>query len=374
YVRHLRARTNRQEVMIGYSDSGKDAGILASSWALYEAQERLAKLFEDAGIALRLFHGRGGSVGRGGGSPVYRALAALPPGTVHGRIKITEQGEIVSQQFGLLPVAERTLEVTLAGVLMQQFNPGPDDPSPTEMREFRDAMTDLAERGLVVYRELAHDNDALFQMFRSVTPIDALAEARFGSRPAYRPGAKAGIEGIRAIPWVFGWTQMRLMLPGWLGVGKALGHYVVTAGGLDLLQRMARRWPFFDDLLSKIEMVCAKADMEIARLYVEHLGGDVKLFERLEAEFDATVSAILRIRESDVLVRDTPVIQSAIMLRNPYVDPLSLIQVSLLRRRAADGRGVREAGESASAAAAHTVDSVLSTTLSGIAQGLRNTG
>ncbi len=373
YRRQLRARGNRQEVMIGYSDSGKDAGILASSWALYEAQEQLATLFGDAGITLRLFHGRGGSVGRGGGSPVYRALAALPPGTVKGRIKITEQGEIVSQQFGLLPVAERTLEVTLAGVLMQSFNPGPDDPSPAEMREFRDTMTDLARRGLAVFRELAHEDDALFRMFRTVTPIDALANARFGSRPAYRPGAKAGIDGIRAIPWVFGWTQTRLMLPGWLGVGTALGAHLTTAGGLDVLQQMARRWTFFDDLLSKIEMVCAKADMEIARLYVEKLGGDVKLFERLKAEFDATVSAILRIRESDALMKDTPVMQSAILLRNPYVDPLSIIQVSLLRRRPHGGDEQR-ADADAPAPEAHTGDSVLSTTVSGIAQGLRNTG
>jgi len=375
YRRQLRARGDRQEVMIGYSDSGKDAGILASSWALYEAQERLANLFADAGIALRLFHGRGGSVGRGGGSPVSRALAALPPGTVNGRIKITEQGEIVSQQFGLLPVAERTLEVTLAGVLMQQFSPpGPDDPTPAERAEFRETMSDLAERGLALYRELTHEDDALFRLFRSVTPIDALADARFGSRPAYRPGGKAGIEGIRAIPWVFGWTQIRLTLPGWLGVGTALGHYVTTAGGLDLLRRMARRWPFFDDLLSKIEMVCAKSDLEIARLYVESLGGDVRLFERLEAEYDATVDAVLRIRQSDALMRDTPVIQAAIMLRNPYVDPLSLIQVSMLRRRATSRGDDRGAGESPSDAAVHTVDSVLSTTLSGIAQGLRNTG
>jgi phosphoenolpyruvate carboxylase len=164
------------------------------------------------------------------------------------------------------------------------------------------------------------------------------------------------------------------MLPGWLGAGTALGHYVGTAGRLDLLQRMARRWPFFDDLLSKIEMVCAKADMEIARLYVERLGGDVRLFERLEAEYDMTVSAILRIRESDALMRDTPVIQSAIMLRNPYVDPLSLLQVSLLRRRPAGGGDEEKAGESVPDPAAHTIDSVLSTTLSGIAQGLRNTG
>jgi phosphoenolpyruvate carboxylase len=288
---------------------------------------------------------------------------------VNGRNKITEQGEIVSQQFGLLPVAERTLEVTLAGVLMQAFNPGPDDPSAAEMLEFRDAMTDLAHRGLAVYRELIHDDDALFRMFRSVTPIDALANARFGSRPAYRPGARAGIEGIRAIPWVFGWTQIRLTLPGWLGVGTALGAHLTTTRGLDVLQRMARRWPFFDDLLSKIEMVCAKSDMEIARLYVQQLGGDVKLFERLKAEFDATVNAILRIRQSDALMRDTPVMQSAIMLRNPYVDPLSLIQVSLLRQRTMDGPA-----EPTPDSGAPTVDSVLSTTLSGIAQGLRNTG
>ncbi|HEX6051586.1 MAG TPA: phosphoenolpyruvate carboxylase [Gemmatimonadaceae bacterium] len=374
YRRQLRARGNRQEVMIGYSDSGKDAGILASSWALYEAQERLAKLFGDVGIALRLFHGRGGSVGRGGGSPVYRALAALPPTTVNGRIKITEQGEIISQQFGLLPVAERTLEVTLAGVLLQEFNRPLEDGSAAEMREFRDVMADLAQRGLTEFRELAYENDELFEMFRSVTPIDALAHARFGSRPAYRPGAKAGIDGIRAIPWVFGWTQIRLMLPGWLGAGAALGAHLATPGGLDVLRRMARRWPFFDDLLGKIEMVCAKADMQIARLYVETLGGNMRLFERLEKEYATTVTAILRIRESDALMRDTPVLQSAIALRNPYVDPLSLIQLSLLRRRAAGGRADHEDAGAAGVPPAHTVDSVLSTTLSGIAQGLRNTG
>src|SRR5688572_11379117 len=371
YRKQLRARGNMQEVMIGYSDSGKDAGILASSWALYEAQEQLATLFSEAGIALRLFHGRGGSVGRGGGSPVYRALAALPPATVNGRIKITEQGEIISQQFGLLPVAERTLEVMLAGLLMQQFNRGPETSSAAEMGEFREIMSDLAQRGLSVFCELAYEGTALFRMFRAVTPIEALANARFGSRPAYRPGAKPGIEGIRAIPWVFGWTQIRLMLPGWLGVGTALDHYVATPDELDAVKRMAQRWPFFDDLLRKIEIVCAKSDMAIARLYVETLGGDMQLFERLEAEYDATVTAILSIRESDALMRDTPVLQSSILLRNPYVDPLSLLQISLLRDRVVQGATVHGGSEPP---AGHTLESVLSTTLSGIAQGLRNTG
>lgn len=373
YRRQLAARGGQQEVMLGYSDSGKDAGILASSWALYQAQEQLAAVFRGAGVALRLFHGRGGSVGRGGGSPVSRALAALPPGTVNGRIKITEQGEIVSQQFGLLPIAERTLEVTLAGVLLQEFNDG-GEISPDELREFRAAMTDLAERGLAVFREMAHEQDALFEMFRRVTPVDELAAARFGSRPAYRPGASAGIGGIRAIPWVFGWTQIRLMLPGWLGAGSALDRFASTPDGLVLLRRMATRWPFFDDLLGKIEMVCAKADMEIARLYVQSLGNesDLTLLLRLEQEYEATVQALLRIRERKTLLSGNLVLQSAIALRNPYVDPLSLIQIALLARKRAGRTTAATAAGAAEATA--TVDAVLATTLSGIAQGLRNTG
>ena len=364
YRRQLTARGDQQEVMIGYSDSSKDAGILASSWALYQAQVQLAATFRDAGVALRLFHGRGGSVGRGGGSPVARALTALPPHTVNGRIKITEQGEIVSQQFGLLPIAERTLEVTLAGVLRQELGDMPRVDEAAQ-REFESTMSDLAGRSLSVFREIVHEHEALFQLFRAVTPVDELANARFGSRPAYRPGASAGIDGLRAIPWGFGWTQIRLMLPGWLGVGTALAHHLEKPGGLERLTRMVERWPFFDDLLAKIEMVCAKADLEIATLYVTHLDGDAELLSRLAEEYRRTVDAILRIRRSDALLDGNPVLQSAIALRNPYVDPLSLIQVALLRRKRAM---TAESGEAAG------VDGVLATTLSGIAQGLRNTG
>jgi phosphoenolpyruvate carboxylase len=365
YRKQLAARGNLQEVMIGYSDSGKDAGMLASSWALYEGQEKLASVFRDAGVDLRFFHGRGGSVGRGGGSPVARALAALPPGTVDGRIKITEQGEIVSQQFGLLPVAERTMEVTLAGTLLQTLLSAH---AQNDEAEFRPVMSDLAERGLRVYRELVHDHQELFALFRDVTPIDELADARFGSRPAYRPGAGEGIAGIRAIPWQFGWTQIRLLLPGWLGVGTALSHYTSTNDGLTLMRRMADQWPFFDDLLAKIEMVCAKADLEIARAYVTQLGStqDVALFGALEEEFNRTVDAILRIRNSNVLLVGNEVLQSAIALRNPYVDPLSLIQIALLKRK--ENEGTRDDTER------ERLDAVLATTLSGIAQGLRNTG
>jgi phosphoenolpyruvate carboxylase len=365
YRRQLAARGNRQEVMIGYSDSGKDAGILASSWALYEGQEKLAAVFRDAAVQLRLFHGRGGSVGRGGGSPVARALAALPPGTANGRIKITEQGEIISQQFGLAPLAERTLEVTLAGTLAQEFDDWESHLAPGELGEFRTAMRDLSAKGLAVYRELVHEHTELFDLFRVATPIAELADARFGSRPAYRPGGGAGIGAIRAIPWSFGWTQIRLMLTGWLGAGSALSDLASTPEGLALLRRMAARWPFFDDLLAKIEMVCAKSDPAIARAYVEQLGGDTVLLARLEDELARTVDALLRIRDSTELLRDNEVLQSAIALRNPYVDVLSLLQIALLRRKRATELVDAERD---------AVDAALATTLSGIAQGLRNTG
>ncbi|HEX2600765.1 MAG TPA: phosphoenolpyruvate carboxylase [Gemmatimonadaceae bacterium] len=366
YARQLEARRRHQEVMIGYSDSSKDAGMIASSWGLYRAQESLSDLCDEMRVQLKLFHGRGGSVGRGGGSPVYRALAALPPGTTHGRIKITEQGEIISQQFGLLPVAERTLEVTAAGVLLHEFSDWRRKVGVKEVQDFRDVMDRLSNRSRDVYRDLVYEGDALFELFRMATPIDELANARFGSRPAYRPGSKAGIEGIRAIPWGFGWTQIRLMLTGWLGVGTALGEEVSTRAGLRRLQRMAESWPFVDDMLGKCEMVCAKTDIEIARAYVKHLGGDLKLLDLLVKEYQRAVESLLLIRGHSQLLDDNPVLQAAIALRNPYVDPLSLMQVSLLRRKRTAAAGSDKQKEA--------VDDALATTLSGIAQGLRNTG
>jgi phosphoenolpyruvate carboxylase len=364
YARQLTARERQQEVMIGYSDSGKDAGIVSSSWALYRAQEKIAAICRDAGVGLRLFHGRGGSVGRGGGSPVYRALAALPPGTMHSRVKITEQGEIISQQFGLLPIAERTLEVMLGGVLLHEFTDWRDGRSQDEIERFCSTMDTLSARSLEVYRSLVHESGELFALFQLVTPIEELADARFGSRPAYRPGAKPGVGGIRAIPWQFGWTQIRLMLPGWLGAGTALADVASTPAGLALVREMTHAWPFFDDLLAKIEAACAIADFEIARAYVVRLGGDVVLFERLEEEHARTIQALLEIRRNDYLLADSPVLQTAIWLRNPYVDPLSLLQIVLMaRKRATTNEQVQQ-----------QIRDALATTLSGIAQGLRSTG
>jgi len=365
YRRQLAARGNRQEVMLGYSDSAKDAGLLSASWALYRAQEALASLFHGSDVELVLFHGRGGGVGRGGGSPVHRALSALPPGTIDGHIKITEQGEIISQQFGLLPVAERTLEVTVSGVLLHGFTDWRRNQDAAEVQRFRAIVDSLAERSYRLYHELVHEKTELFTLFRAATPIAELADARFGSRPAYRPGANPGIEGIRAIPWAFGWTQIRLMLTGWLGVGTALAEACASPDGLRELQHMSKAWPFFDDFLAKVEMVCAKTDLGIARAYVERLGGNAELLSMLETEYQRTVDSVLSIRGTAHLIDDVPVLQAAIALRNPYVDPLSLIQIALLRRK----RALPETSDERV-----LVEEILATTLSGIAQGLRNTG
>ena len=365
YRKQLAARGSRQEVMIGYSDSNKDAGILASSWALYRAQELLSPIFDEAGVKLRIFHGRGGSVGRGGGSPVYRALAALPTGTVNGDIKITEQGEIISQQFGLLPIAERTFEVTLSGVLLQELTDWRDNVSESDVRIFRDAMQRLSDISHDVYKRIAHDDPRIFEMFERASPIEELASARFGSRPSYRPGGGSGITGIRAIPWVFGWTQNRLMLPGWLGVGTSLRDFCKEPGGLELLQQMIKSWPFFDDLLARIDMVCAKADVEITQAYVARLGGDESLLKNLIEEFELTIEMVLKIRGANELLSDNEVLKTAIALRNPYVDALSVIQISQLvsKRALPEKSSGRE-----------EVEAILATTVSGIAQGLRNTG
>ncbi len=365
YRGYLESRNNHQEIMLGYSDSAKDAGLLPASWALYRAQESLSSIMRDAGVRLTLFHGRGGTVGRGGGSPVYRALTALPPGTIDGRIKITEQGEVISQKFGLPPIAERSLEVMLTGTLMASAGDWRKDVPADEVASYRETMDALCARALPVFRDLVHGDRALFELFNTATPVESLAQVHFGSRPAFRAGKAGEMRGIRAIPWVFGWTQIRLMLPAWLGVGTALKSLIDQPGGLEQLRKMSVRWPFFDDLLAKVEMVLAKSDLEIARLYIGTLIGDTPLLSVLVDEHQRTLEAILAIREAEAPLAKHPVLRSAIALRNPYVDPLSLLQVSLLRRR-------REAKDDQEVIA--QLDSALGTTLNGIAQGLRNTG
>ncbi|MCB9681436.1 MAG: phosphoenolpyruvate carboxylase [Alphaproteobacteria bacterium] len=364
YRRQLQARGHHQEIMLGYSDSAKDAGVLPAAWALYRAQEALAEVAAEHGVALTLFHGRGGTVGRGGGSPVYRALSALPPGTVDDRIKITEQGEVISQKFGLPEIADRSLEVMLTGVLQASRQDWRADVDPAEVATFRDVVDRLAADALPVFRGLVHEQDRVYHLFLGTTPVRELAHVHFGSRPAWRERGAGTMKGIRAIPWVFGWTQTRLMLPGWLGVGSAL-QAAIDRGELPTLQRMAQVWPFFDDLLGKLEMVCAKADVEIAAAYVHALDGDGALFDELAAELERTVTHVRAIRGTPTLLHDAPVLRSSIALRNPYVDVLNLLQISLLRRQ-------RALPDDAPERAALT--EALGTTLNGVAQGLRNTG
>ena len=360
YKRQLEARGFTQEVMLGYSDSAKDAGFVPAAWALYQAQERLAEVAQKHNIRLSMFHGRGGTVGRGGGSPVYRALSALPPHSIGDRIKITEQGEIISQKFALGPIAERSLEVMLIGTLHAGLADWRTHVSQEEVETFRATMNRLSSLALPVFRKTVHEDNDCFHLFLNTTPVKALAHVHFGSRPAYRDKGAGTMKGIRAIPWVFGWTQMRLMLPGWLGVGTALQTVMAEPNGLETLRQMASKWPFFDDLMAKLEMVTAKSDVQIARLYVERLGGDISLFEKLLAELDRTITAIEEIRQRPRL-SDHPSLQTAMDLRNPYVDPLSLLQVSLLERKRHGETDPR-------------IDAALGTTLNGVAQGLRNTG
>ena len=365
YRAQLQARDMRQEVMIGYSDSAKDAGVLPAAWALYRAQEELAAVCRAHGVALTLFHGRGGTVGRGGGSPVFRALTALPPGSLDGAVKITEQGEVISQKFGLLAIADRSLEVMISGSLMAGFSDWRRGIGADEEATFVEMMDRLSALALPVFRDRVHGDNRLFDALQQATPLEELGQVHYGSRPAFRAGRAATMAGLRAIPWVFGWTQIRLMLPGWLGVGTALATVAAQAEGLATLQRMAAQWPFFDDLLANVEMVCAKADMAIARAYFTHLGCDLALLDELQAEFSLTVATVLQIRQASALLERNAVLRAAIARRNPYVDPLSLLQISLMRRKRKLAAGVE---------ADPLLGEALGTTLNGLAQGMRNTG
>ncbi len=367
YRRQLEAHGNRQEVMIGYSDSAKDAGLLTATWRLYRAQADLTSAATTSDVKLMLFHGRGGTVSRGGG-PSHRAILAQPPGSVDGRIKITEQGEIIQFKYGFPDIARRSLELSVSAVLIHDFKDWRDKVSAEDQERFAGVMDELAHTAWRMFRSTVYEDNHLFPYFAAVSPLEELAELPIGSRPAYRAGSAKGIGSLRAIPWVFGWTQSRHALTGWLGVGKALHADIEAHGdeGLATLQDMAARWPFFITLLENVEMVCAKADLDIATHYVQTLGSGEEI-ERirveLHAEFDRTVTALRRILGFGRLLERLPVLRRSIDLRNPYVDALSFLQVELLRRR--------RAGE------AMDDDAVLNAILrsiNGVAAGMRNTG
>jgi phosphoenolpyruvate carboxylase len=350
-----RERTKgRQEVMIGYSDSAKDVGRLAAGWDLYRAQEDVVRVCRDHGVAVTLFHGRGGSVGRGGG-PTHLAIKSQPPGSVDGTIRVTEQGEMLQALFGLPDIALRTMEVYTTGVLEAWLIPG----RPPEA-EWRDCMNRLAADARDAYRRLVHDDPRFVDYFHVATPEAEIGELNIGSRPARR-GGRTGVTGLRAIPWQFAWTQTRLMLGAWLGIEDAL-HRAIARGERDLLARMYREWPQFQSSIGLIEMVLAKSDGRIAgeydrQLVPEHLQ---PVGAELRARLAQAIRGVLDLTGHDELLQDTPVIRRSIDVRNPYVDPLNLVQVELLRR-------VRQKGDARARAA-------LMVTVNGIAAGLRNAG
>ena len=375
---------NQQQVMLGYSDSSKDGGILTSSWELYLAQTRLAALGASCGIGITIFHGRGGAIGRGGG-PIYEAILGQPPGTVNGRIRITEQGEMLSFKYGLHEIALRNMELVVAGVVQSSI---PDDllktsPLPPQMsQEWQETMQCLSAKAYIHYHQLIYETPEFLRFFEQATPILELDFLNIGSRPARRTNGH-NIEELRAIPWVFSWMQSRYVLPSWYGVGAALEEYLAEDGErLAQLQHMYRSWPFLRAFLDNLQMTLSKADMHIAHHY-SLLVDDEALRQRLSTniaeEYQRTRRMLLQIVGGKALLDTTPVLQRSIRLRNPYVDPLSYFQVALLRRlRAIGGPLVLDETEQQHATdrereRANLTYAVL-LTINGIAAGLRNTG
>ncbi|MNS56139.1 Phosphoenolpyruvate carboxylase [compost metagenome] len=367
YRAHLRALGDVQEIMLGYSDSNKDGGIVTSNWELYKAQQALWEVARRHGVTLSLFHGRGGSVGRGGG-PARQGILAQPPGTIQGRIKLTEQGEVISNKYGLPPIALRNLELVTSAVLEATLRPALHAQSPHDVARWESAIEELSRRAFASYRRIVYEEPGFLTFFQEATPIELLAEMRIGSRPAKRKATSA-IEDLRAIPWVFSWTQSRFILPGWLGFGSAMAGFYEEdpAARLALLREMYARFPFFRALVSNVEMTLAKADMAIARHYVERLVEDATVRDRiwalLEAEFHRSVSMVLLITGEEALLDQMTTLQRSIAVRNPYVDPLSYLQVELLRRLRAGDTENRDLLEHA-----------LKLTVNGVAAGMKNTG
>jgi phosphoenolpyruvate carboxylase len=343
-----------QEVMIGYSDSNKDGSYLTSTWELHEASRALLEVTDAAGLRLQLFHGRGGAVGRGGGSS-FSAVLGQPQGTVAGRIRVTEQGEVIANKYGEPEVARRNLDALTCGVLLASLAPPPD----AELTKRHGAAVGrLSRASMAAYRSLVYETDGFVDYFRAATPIIEIADLKIGSRPASR-SASTAIEDLRAIPWVFSWSQSRVMLPGWYGFGSA-----VEGEDMEELRTMARDWPFFRTLIQNMEMVMAKADMTIARRYAALVPDRAladRVFAAILAEWDRTEAAVLAITGQDALLGGQPELDRLIRLRMPYVEPLNHVQIELIRRRRAgdDDPRVREG---------------ILLALNGVAAGLRNSG
>ena len=384
YRRYLENCHHEQQVMLGYSDSSKDGGILTSSWELYQAQRRLAALGQKYSVGMTIFHGRGGAIGRGGG-PIYEAILGQPPGTVNGHLRITEQGEMLSFKYGLHEIAIRNMELVVAGVVQssipdQQIIETQVHPQPTP--EWEATMDRLSANALTRYHKLIYEDPAFLNFFEQATPILELGWLNIGSRPPRRTIGRA-IEELRAIPWVFSWMQSRYVLPSWYGVGGALEEYIAEdSARLAQLQQMYHQWPFLHAFLDNLQMTLSKADMHIAQNYATLVDDETqreRISHEIQQEYKLTRDMVIKIVGGKALLDNTSVLQESIRRRNPYVDPLSYFQVALLRRLRAIGgplmldKMAQQNTTSEELERARLTYAVL-LTINGIAAGIRNTG
>ncbi len=390
YSKYLSSRGNLQEIMIGYSDSGKNGGIVTSNWELYKAQNQLVQLAEKHQIMLRLFHGRGGAIGRGGG-PSHRAILAQPPGTVAGRIKLTEQGEVISSKYALHEIAVRNFERLIAAVLESTIL-DESDLRKVENHSWHAFMDEFSEISFRAYRKLVYESPDFVEFFHQTTPIGEISHLKLGSRPTSRKSGSRSIDDLRAIPWVFAWTQSRYMLPAWFGFGSAFNAMAEDPARLPLMKEMYKDWPFFRGLVTKIENALAVADMNIASFYAHNLVDSElreQFFPIIETEYNNSRAAVLSISGNANLLDQTHYLQQSIALRNPYVDPLSLFQVKLIKELRARNESAEAIGssnqsqtlskgqnqnQSESTPSSDKLLEAVLMTINGIAVGLQNTG